>query len=191
MLRRMRTPTEHMCLHLATPRPAPVIHARTHTHTHLHLHTLYLTHKRTHALSLSVCFTVCTDLLAYLRTLFSSTLVHIPADIRNLFYLSATEHLAAVLMVRSLPTPDTLTPTRTHTYTERERQREGAREMPVRMLACPSVYTHTYMHIHTFMDTRAYTYAHAPVLTYMRACAWPCAESAARAVRAPLQCQLC
>ena len=38
--------------------------------------------------------------MAYLKTLFSSTLIHIPPDIRNLFYLSVAEHLAAVLMVR-------------------------------------------------------------------------------------------
>ena len=39
------------------------------------------------------------DLVTYRQTMVSSTLIHIPADIRNLFYVSATEHLAAVLTV--------------------------------------------------------------------------------------------
>ena len=41
------------------------------------------------------------DLMEYLRTMFSSSLLHIPEDIRNLFYLSTADHVAAVLMVRS------------------------------------------------------------------------------------------
>lgn len=39
--------------------------------------------------------------MEYLRTMFSSSLLHIPEDIRNLFYLSTADHVAAVLMVRS------------------------------------------------------------------------------------------
>ena len=37
--------------------------------------------------------------MEYLRTMFSSSLLHIPEDIRNLFYLSTADHVAAVLMV--------------------------------------------------------------------------------------------